>query len=100
MPAPVGAVVTIEPYDLVHNPDWPDPTVGDWLVTYSERTQQWGTAHQIVSARQIRSTVSPRRFALRAHVVGPAVDANIQEGDQIFPLVWYPRKRRRRRRAA
>ena len=93
--APVGATVTLT-YDLVHNLDWPDPDEGDWLVSYSERTETWNTAYFILSARQVRSAVHPRRFALRCLKLGPAGKAEIREGDRVFPIVWYRRDRRRR----
>jgi len=95
MAAPVGAVVTLT-YDLVHNPEWPDPDDGDWLVSYSERTEQWTTAYLIVGARQVKSDINPRRFSLRCRKVGPALEAGIGEGERVFPIVWYRRDRRRR----
>lgn len=97
MPAPIGTTVTIAPYDLVHHHDWPDPEPGDWLVTWSERTERYGTAYRIVTARKVRSTVSPRRFELRCEVVGPADEASISDDEQVYPLVWYSRDRRRAR---
>lgn len=97
MPAPVGATVSISPYDLGHRHDWPDPEPGDWLVTWSAQTEQWGTAYRIVSARQVRSTTYPRRFSLRCEVVGPAVAADIRDDEQVYPLVWYRRDRKRPR---
>lgn len=98
MAAPVGAHVTIAPYDMTHHPDSPDPEPGDWIATYSERTERWGTAYRIVSARQIKSTAHPRRFSLRCEVAGPFDTAGIPEGDQVFGIVWYPREKRRRPR--
>lgn len=95
MPAPIGATVTIGPYDLVHNPDWPDPEPGDWIATYSERTERWGTAYRIVVARRVRSETHPRRFSLRCEVVGPVESAGIADDEQVYPIVWYPRDRRR-----
>lgn len=99
MPAPIGAIVTISPYDLSHRTfdDWPDPEPGDWLVTYSERTEQWGTAYRIVTARRVRSTVSPRRYALRCEVVGQADAVAIPADEQVYPIVWSRRDRRRPR---
>src|SRR5690242_14817320 len=93
MAAPVGAVVTIAPYDLVHSPELPDPAEGDWLVTWSERTEAWGTAYLIVSARQIRSAASPRRFSLRCRKLGPAAETLVGPEDRVFPVIWLRRDR-------
>jgi hypothetical protein len=95
MPVPLGAMVVLT-YDLVHNPDWPDPGDGDWLVSYSERTEQWGTAYLITASRKVRSEINPRRFRLRCLKVGPMAEAGIGEGDRVFPIVWYRRDRRKR----
>jgi hypothetical protein len=97
MPAPVGATVTISPCDLIHAPDWPDPEPGDWLVTWSERTERFGTAYRIVGARRVRSTVSPRRFALRCEVVGAVGAVTIPDDEQVYSIVWSSRDRRRAR---
>ena len=77
MAAPIGRHVTINPYDMRDSHGWPDPQPGDWLVTWSERTKAWGTAYRIIAARKVNSTVSPRRFALRCEVAGPATQAGI-----------------------
>jgi hypothetical protein len=94
--APIGATVTLT-YDLVHSPDWPDPDEGDWLVSYSERTETWGTAYLIIGARRVRSEINPRRFSLRCTKIGAAAGAGIGEADRVYPIVWYQRDRRRPR---
>lgn len=95
MPAPIGTHVTINPYDLLHAPDWPDPQPGDWLVTWSERTERFGTVYRIVGARKVRSALSPRRFALRCEVAGQHGSVAIPDDEQVYSLVWTPRDRRR-----
>lgn len=97
MAARIGTTVTIQPYDI-NNHDRPNPQPGDWIATYSERTERWGTACRIVAARQIRSEIHPRRFSLRCEVVGPVDSAGIPDDEQVYPLVWYPREKRRRAR--
>lgn len=97
MAAPIGATVTLT-YDLVHNPDWPDPEDGDWLVSYNERTETYTTAYLIVGSRRVRSEVNPRRFSLRCLKLGPATATTFGDSDgRIFPIVWYRRDRRRPR---
>lgn len=93
--APIGAAVTLT-YDLANNSDWPDPDAGDWLVSYSERTDTYRTAYHILRARQVRSEVNSRRFALRCVKAGPADASTITGGGRIYPIVWYRRDRRRR----
>jgi len=87
----------IEALNQALDPDQPDPEPGGWLVTYSERTQRWGTAYRILSVRQIKSEAHPRRFSLRCEVAGPYEQAVIREGEQVHGMVWYPRDKRRKR---
>lgn len=99
MRAQVGATVILT-YDLVNNPDWPDPQEDDWLVSWSERTEQWGTAYLIKTVRQVKSEINPRRFKLTCTVMGPALEVGIDEnrGDKVYPIVWYSRSRKKRLR--
>lgn len=90
---PIGSIVTLT-YDLVNNPDWPAPSEGDWLISWSEHTETWGTAYLIKHARQVRSESHPRRFALRCLKIGPKAEAGIAPGDRFYPIVWYRRDRR------
>jgi hypothetical protein len=92
--SPIGATVTLT-YDLAHHPDWPDPDDGDWLVSYSERTETWGTAYIIKSARRVTSEINPRRFSLRCLKLGPDGKCEIKAGDRVYPIGWYRRFGRR-----
>lgn len=94
--APVGAIVTLT-YDLVRNPDWPDPVEGDWLVSYSERTDTYRTAYLIQSVRKVKSEANPRRFSLRCLKAGPADSTTIDGPGRIYPIVWYRRDKGRKR---
>jgi hypothetical protein len=96
MAAPVGSCVTIAPYDLSGTDS--GPADGDYVVTYSERTERFGTAYLVTDARQVRSTVHPNRWSLRCQVLGPYDPGMVTSpGARFFPIVWYPRKRRRER---
>jgi hypothetical protein len=96
MAAPVGSCVTIAPYDLTDG--GPGPQDGDYLVSYSELTDRFGTAYLVVGTRQVRSDVHPNRYALRCQVLGP-YDPQMptSPGARFFPIVWYRRNRRRPR---
>lgn len=82
---PIGATVTLT-YDLVHNPEWPDPDVGDWLVSYSERTESCFSIPE-----------ADRRGAACVKE-GPADSSTITGDGRIYPIVWYDRSKRRRPR--
>lgn len=97
MVAPAGASVTLT-YDLEQSPDWPDPDEGDWLISYSERTDTWNTAYLIIAVRQVRSEHHPRRFSLRCRKVGPAKSSSIDFDGRIFPIIWCRRDRKARLR--
>lgn len=97
MPAQVGATVSISPYDYGKE-DGPEP--GDVLVTYSERTQAYGTVYRVVSSRLMRSA-KPGRYSLRCEVLGRYDDVWTAEAigptARPFGIVWSSRKRRRPR---
>lgn len=62
-----------------------EPRVGDVL-----RTER-GHEHLVVSCRQVRSRVSPSRWALVTRPVG----VYDPEEHRVLPLRWHPRGRRR-----
>lgn len=90
---PNGSVVTLT-YDL-DGEGWPDPDRDDVVVTFHKGTEDISTIYLVLSVRQVRSQVHPRRFSLRCLKMGKEVPAEI---GTVFPLFWYPRKRRPRLR--
>lgn len=80
--APVGAVVTIAPYD--HAPE-PCPEPGDYLLSTG------GTAYRVLEARP---TTRPGRCHLTCLKTG-TVDSIPTEATA-YPLVWYSRAPRHR----
>lgn len=95
MPAPVGATVTIAPYDFGRD-DGPQP--GDIIVSYSERMETWGTAYRIVSTRLMARSSHPGRYSLRCEVMGKFEDVEHETvpGARFFTIVWNRRDRRKR----
>lgn len=81
---PVGAVVSIAPYDW--HGDEPPPAEDDVVLSTG------GTAYLILEARQTRR---PGRLALRCLKLGPA--SAIPEGARVVSLAWARRDRRRSR---
>ena len=81
--APVGATVTIAPYDFWG--EGPGPSDGDCLVS------QGGSAYLILEAHQ---TKRQGRYRLRCLKVQPT---EVPEAAAAFSLVWSRRDRRRPR---
>ncbi len=93
--APVGAVVTLAPYDwgISRHRNEPPPSEGDYLLT--EGKTGYGTAYLIREARLMTRSAVPGRYALRCvKLGGPSV---IPEGARVLIIRWYPRNRRWRR---
>lgn len=82
MAAPVGAVVSIAPYDW-GTQDAP-PAAGDFLLSNG------GTAYRILASRATRRL---GRFALTCLKIGRAAD--IPPSARTLGLHWYPRQRTR-----
>jgi hypothetical protein len=92
----VGRVVSIQPYDCGERDG---PEHGDIVVSYSEKTEAYGTVYRVVSSRLMRSTTQGR-YSLRCEVLGKyeQVQDGVAPGAQVFLLLWYPRKRKRPQR--
>lgn len=71
------------------------PGEDDYLVSWSERTETWGSAYLIRAVRQVRSEVHPHRYSLRCLKLGTV--GEVPDDAAVYPIVWYPRNRRRPR---
>jgi hypothetical protein len=95
MTAPIGAVVTLAPYDWGisrHRTEDP-PEAGDYLLT--EGVTGYGRAYRILNARLMARSEVKGRYSLTCQVVGAQRD--IPEQARVLIIRWYRRNQRRRR---
>jgi hypothetical protein len=94
--APIGAAVTLAPYDWGvsrHRLERP-PADGDYLL--AEGSTGYGSAYLITEARLMARSAVPGRYSLRC--VKLAGQADIPEGARVLIIRWYRRDRRGRDR--
>lgn len=66
-----------------------EPKPGDFIYTQTKRTP--GSVYLIIGVRKVRSRVAERRFEITAQRGYSVEDLY---GVVIWPLYWYPRKKR------
>ena len=96
MSAPPGATVALT-YDYhaeLHCTA--PPGEDDYLVSWSERTERWGSAYLIRAVRKVRSELHPHRYSLCCLKLGAVTE--VPADATVYPIVWYPRTKRRRPR--
>jgi hypothetical protein len=87
MAAPIGATVSIAPFDMCAGEPVPDE--GVYLLSAG------GTAYLITSSRPMTRSARPNNYALRALKLGGA--DQIPEGAQVIAFAFTRRDRRRPR---
>lgn len=94
--APVGATVTLAPYDWgqSRHRNEPPPDDGDYLL--AEGSTGYGSAYLIVAARLMARSAVPGRYSLRCVKLGGQNE--IPEGARVLIIRWYRRDRRGRDR--
>lgn len=97
-PAPIGALVTISPYDWQSSD--PSPEEGEYLRTLTTRGTTGGTIYLIVAIREIHArTRLPfkvrARYRIRAVKIGPYRDWEQPAGARVLTLKWNDRNNRR-----